>query len=103
VGQIAGDESYEDENYFTSKPESFSKQKIAVTIEEEELADKDKMTVVTVLREAKKLKIGAIIELVTRFLPAPGIDAMKSKGYAVWSTKDEGGIVRTYFLKNAEE
>jgi TusA-related sulfurtransferase len=58
---------------------------------------------VTVLREAKKLNKGAIIELVTTFLPAPGIDSMKSKGYSVWSIKDEDGIVRTYFLKNEDE
>jgi hypothetical protein len=103
VGQTPVDVSYKDEEYFLSKPEWFSKEKIAVSIVEDEVEDKDKMTVVTVLREAKKLNKGAIIELVTTFLPAPGIDSMKSKGYSIWSIKDGDGIVRTYFLKNEDE
>ena len=45
---------------------------------------------VTVLREAKNLGSGEIIELITTFLPAPGIDTMRSKGYSVWTTKGVG-------------
>ena len=99
VGQAKSNETYEDEAYFTSKPTWFSADKVSISILEEETEDKDKMTVVTVLREAKKLKSGEIIELVTTFLPAPGIDSMRSKGYSVWTMKDEGNTIRTYFLK----
>lgn len=62
----------------------------------------DKMTVVTVLQEAKKVKTGEIIELITTFLPAPGIDTMRSKGYSTWTLKGEGSITLTYFLKNGD-
>ena len=99
VGQSKSNESYKDETYFASKPAWFSIDNIAISIVEEEVGDKDKMTVVTVLREAKKLKKGEIIELITTFLPAPGIDNMKSKGYSVWTMKDEGDTIRTFFLK----
>jgi TusA-related sulfurtransferase len=99
VGQSKSNETYEDETYFTSKPAWFSIEKVSISIVEEEVEDKDKMTVVTVLREAKKLKRGEIIELVTTFLPAPGIDSMRTKGYSVWTMKDEGETIRTYFLK----
>ncbi len=58
------------------------------------------MTIVTVLREAKQLKHGEIIELITTFLPAPGIDTMKAKGYSVWTTKSDGDTIRTYFMKD---
>jgi TusA-related sulfurtransferase len=75
---------------------------VSISIVEEEVEDKDKMTVVTVLREAKKLKRGEIIELITTFLPAPGIDSMRSKGYSVWTMKDEGNTIRTYFLKHQD-
>ena len=61
------------------------------------------MTVVAILREAKETKKGEIIELLTTFLPAPGIDGMRAKGYSVWTTKGEANIVRTYFLKNKDE
>ena len=99
VGLAKNNKSYEDETYFTSKPAWFSADKVSISIVEEEVQDKDKMTVVTVLREAKKLKRGEIIELITTFLPAPGIDTMRSKGYSVWTMKDEGNTIRTYFLK----
>lgn len=99
VGQTESNESYEDENYFSSKPDWFSIDKVAVSIVEEEVEDRDKMTVVAVLREAKNLGSGEIIELITTFLPAPGIDAMRSKGYLAWTRKGEGNTIRTYFLK----
>ncbi len=103
VGQSGTDESYQDEDYFAPEPTWFSTDKISVSIVEEEVEDKDKMTVVTVLREAKKVKTGEIIELITTFLPAPGIDTMRSKGYSAWTLKGEGNIIRTYFLKNEIE
>jgi TusA-related sulfurtransferase len=99
VGQSKSKESYEDETYFTTKPDWFSFERVSVSIVEEDVEDKDKMTVVTVLREAKKLKRGEIIELITTFLPAPGIDSMRAKGYSVWTVKDESNTIRTYFLK----
>ncbi len=99
VGQTESNESYEDENYFSSKPDWFSIDTVAVSIVEEEVEDRDKMTVVAVLREAKNLGSGEIIELITTFLPAPGIDTMRSKGYLAWTRKGEGNTIRTYFLK----
>ncbi len=102
VGQSKINESYEDESYFTPKPAWFSTEKVSISIVEEEVEDKDQMTIVTVLRDAQKLKKGEIIELVTTFLPAPGIDRMRSKGYSVWTMKDEGNTIRTYFLKHQD-
>ena len=60
AGQTETEESYEDEVYFLPQPEWFAKDKIAVSIVEEEVEDKDKMTVVTVLREANKVSRGEI-------------------------------------------
>ena len=99
VGQSVTDDSYEDENYFLDKPDWFSEDKISLSFNEEKLGDKDKMTLVTMLQEAKNVKEGEIIELTTRFLPAPGIDRMKSKGYSVWTVKQEDDLIKSYFLK----
>jgi len=41
------------------------------------------MTIVVLLREAKNVGKGEIVELVTSFLPAPGIEVLKAKGYSV--------------------
>jgi hypothetical protein len=102
VGQSVTDDSYEDENYFLDKPDWFSENKISLSFNEEKLGDKDKMTLVTMLQEAKNVKEGEIIELTTRFLPAPGIDRMKSKGYSVWTVKEEDDLIKSYFLKNKD-
>ncbi len=57
------------------------------------------MTLVAILRESKDVKAGEIIELVTTFLPAPGIDVLRSKGYSAWVRKEDDGIIKSYFLK----
>jgi hypothetical protein len=100
AGQTEMAESYEDEEYFQAKPAWFSAEKISVSIDEDRLEDKDKMTLTVIFKEAKNIEKGEIIELVTTFLPAPGIDIMKSKGYSVWASKSEGNLIRTYFLKS---
>jgi hypothetical protein len=102
VGQPISGDSYENDNYFKDQPEWFSTDRISLSINEDKLEDKDKMTLVTILEQAKDVKQGEIIELVTTFLPAPGIDILKSKGYSVWTTKSDGDIIRSYFLKNSD-
>lgn len=99
IGQPPSSKVFEDEVYFTAQPDWFSAEKIAVSLVEGQAGDKDQMTVVAVLREAKKLKKDEILELITTFLPAPGIDSMKSKGYLVWIDKDDGNTIRSYFMK----
>ena len=100
VGQPVISESYEDQDYFGEQPDWFSPDKVALSIDEDKVEDKDKMTFVIILKEAKNIKKGEIIELVTSFLPAPGIDILKSKGYSVWTRKESDDLIRSYFLKN---
>jgi len=102
VGQAESSESYEDQDYFGEQPEWFSPGKIALSIDEDKVEDKDKMTLVIILKEAKSVKKGEIIELVTSFLPAPGIDILKSKGYSVWTRKEGDDLIKSYFLKNTD-
>ncbi len=100
VGQPESSESYEDQDYFGEQPDWFSPDKVALSLDEDKVEDKDKMTLVIILKEAKNVKKGEIIELVTSFLPAPGIDILKSKGYSVWTRKESDDLIRSYFLKN---
>jgi hypothetical protein len=100
VGESKISDTYEEEEYFSDQPDWFSKDKIAISINEEKLDVKDKMTVVVLLQESKHVNQGEIIELITTFLPAPGIDTMKSKGYSVWTMKQDENLIKTYFLKN---
>lgn len=102
VGQPEISDSYEDEEYFGEQPEWFSSDKIAASVVEEKLENKDEMPLLTILREAKNVRKGEIIELITTFLPAPGIDIMKSKGYSAWTLKEKDDLIKTYFLKNSD-
>ena len=102
VGQSKSMDSYRDENYFGEQPAWFSSDKISLSIDEDKVGGKDKMTLTIILKEAKSVKKGEIIELVTSFLPAPGIDILKSKGYSVWTRKEGDNLIKSYFLKNTD-
>ncbi len=104
VGQQTSADCYEDEDYFSKQPDWFSADRISLSVNEESLSlkDKNKMTITIILKEAKKVKKGEIIELVTTFLPAPGIDSLKAKGYSAWTRKAEGDLIKSYFLKNTD-
>lgn len=102
VGQSESTDSYSDQDYFGEQPEWFSPDKVSLTVEEDKLEDKDRMTLVTILKGAKNVKRGEIIELITTFLPAPGIDILKSKGYSVWTRREGDNLIKSYFLKNRD-
>ena len=102
VGQPLSTESYSDQDYFGEQPEWYTPDKIALSVDEAEIDAKDQMTIVVILRNAKHVRKGEIIELVTSFLPAPGIDVLKSKGYSVWTRKENDGLIKSYFLKNTD-
>ena len=102
VGQPEGVESYEDQDYFGAQPDWFTSDKISLSINEDKVEDKDRMTLTIILKEARNVRKGEIIELVTSFLPAPGIDILKSKGYLVWTRKEADDLIKSYFLKNTE-
>jgi hypothetical protein len=102
VGQPESTDSYEDQDYFGEQPDWFSPDKVTLSLDEDKVEDKDRMTLVIILKEARNVKKGEIIELVTAFLPAPGIDILKSKGYSVWTRKDGPDLIRSYFLKNTD-
>jgi len=102
VGQAVGTETYEDTDYFGEKPVWFSAEKITLSLDEDKVEDKDKMTLAVILSQAINVNKGEIIELVTSFLPAPGIDILRSKGYSVWTKKESDDVIKSYFLKNSD-
>ena len=103
VGQPPINESFNDEEYFSEQPDWFLPDKVTLSVDEAKQENKNEMTLVTIMRESKSVKPGEIIELVTTFLPAPGIDKLKAKGYLVWVNKEDDGIIKSYFLKPLDE
>ena len=102
TGQPKRKDSYEDQSYLGEQPDWFSPARISLTLDGDKVEDKDRMTLVVILEEARNVKEGEIIELVTSFLPAPGIDILKSKGYSVWTRRENDDLFKSYFLKNTD-
>ena len=100
VGQepVALGDSGKTVSYFSSQPEWFDATKIVASIDET-VIDPDKMPIVSVLQRAVTLQPGEMLELVTTFLPAPGIEIMKRKGLLVWSLQQTPKLIRTYVSK----
>jgi TusA-related sulfurtransferase len=86
-------------SYFSDQPEWFVAAKVVTTIDES-AADPNKMPIVAVLQEAARLQEGEILELITTFLPAPGIEIMKRKGLRVWTVQQRPELIRTYVAKS---
>jgi uncharacterized protein DUF1858 len=101
VGQeaIASEDARESISYFSSEPEWFAASKIVISIDER-AADPNKMPIVSILQKAVHLQAGEMLELVTTFLPAPGIEIMKRKGLRVWSVQQGPELIRTYVSKS---
>jgi hypothetical protein len=98
VGQPPMTEAGEQaDSYFGPRPEWAAADKVVESIDERE-TDQNVMPLNPLIRRASKMADGEILELVTTFLPAPGIDLMRNKGYLAWSMED-GELVKTYFAK----
>ena len=55
-----------------------------------------------VIQEALRLEEGDLLELITTFLPAPGIDRLKAKGFDVWPVESAPSVIRTYICRTRE-
>jgi len=103
--RAVGQESMTAENagaapaYFSSQPAWFDPDRIVASIDEREVGKQDEMTLNRVWRAAKELRESEILELVTTFLPAPGIDVVKAQGFLAWSVEEDSGLIRTYFTR----
>lgn len=92
VGQEPLDHVAVDEvEYFGPQPGWFDYVKVVTVLREREI-DPDVMPVNPLLRAARDLRDGEIVELITAHLPAPGIDILRRKGDLVWSVERDGSI-----------
>ncbi|MGI9608792.1 MAG: DUF1858 domain-containing protein [Acidimicrobiia bacterium] len=81
----------EEIEYFGPAPGWFDQATVVKVLREQEL-DPDVMPINPLLRAARDLDDGDIVELITAHLPAPGIDILRRKGYSVWSVERDGSI-----------
>ncbi len=99
VGQdpIGAEAVGETVSYFGTEPEWFDTGRVVGSIDQREM-DPNVMTINPLITRASKMQEGEMLELVTTFLPAPGIDLMRSRGFAAWSL-EQGPLVKTYFSR----
>ncbi len=88
--------------YFSEQPPWFDEARVVRTIDELADTPADAMALPVVAKAAESLGEEDILELVTTFLPAPGIDIMRAKGYDVWSLEENPQLIRTYFMRSSE-
>ena len=98
VGQveITLEDAGSDTDYFTEQPDWVNLERVVATVDERERANDDEMPLTRVMHKATRLEEGDLLELITTFLPAPGIDLMKAKGLQVWAVEAAPGVIRTY-------
>ncbi len=90
--------SEEGSNYLNEQPPWFSEENIVHSIRESDLGENE-MPIAILLRMATSIQPTEIIELETTFIPAPGIDVMKSKGYKAWCTQIDQTTYKSFFMK----
>jgi hypothetical protein len=83
--------------YFGAPPEWFNHAAVTKVLRESDI-DPDVMPINPLLRAARDLDDGEVVELVTAHLPAPGIDILRRKGHLVWSVERDGSI-HTYVAR----
>jgi hypothetical protein len=83
-------------DYFPAEPEWVAGTCVVGTLDERvEDPEQTEMAIVRVSRAARGLDANQAVELLTTFLPAPGIEVMRRKGHATWCKRDADGTVHT--------
>lgn len=102
VGQeaLALEDAEQRDSYFTPQPAWFDRSKIVASINEPSTGPYT-MPIVAVLQVIAQMEPAQILELITTFVPAPGIAVMRSKGLLVWSVQESPELIRTYVAKPA--
>ena len=86
--------------YYSAQPSWFDEKRVVVSLVESEI-DPDVMPLKPLMQTVRKLAEGEIVELVTTYLPAPGIDIMRKKGFLAWPTEQDN-VIKTYFTRPPE-
>ena len=86
-----------DEDYLVDEPAWFAAKKLVDTLDERlDDPEQSQMAIVPLAARAKTLEPGQMIELLTTFIPAPGIGVLRRKGHRTWCREEPDGTVHTY-------
>lgn len=94
-GEVFSDAEEKSYNYV--RPEWFTADVIAATIDIREMLNAGEQPVHEVLSAIKKLEAGQVLEIIAPFLPAPLVDKASGLGYAHWIVDNGTEEFRIYF------
>lgn len=98
---IEAGESPSEQDYLGTAPEWFDTGCVFTSIDDR-TADPDEMAITRITKLLKDLPHRQAIELITTFLPAPGIDVARTRGLRTWTVL-EGELFKTYFAQSEKE
>ena len=101
VGQapIEATENRTFDDYLGAAPDWFDQSCVATSIDDRE-GDSGEMAITRVVKALKDLTEHQVVELVTTFLPAPGIDLARGRGLLSWTMHEQDELYKTYFTRS---
>jgi hypothetical protein len=84
-----------EEDYLGAPPDWFDASLVFLTIDDR-TGEVNEMAITRISKALIDLPERQAIELTTTFLPAPGIDVARNRGFRTWTVR-EGDLYRTYF------
>ena len=87
------------EDYLGTVPEWFDENCILRSIDDR-AGDSDEMAITKIVKAMRDLSEHQVVELVTTFLPAPGIDVARGRGLRTWTVQEQDGLFKTYFTRS---
>ncbi len=82
-----------------SAPQWLKKDRIKLSLDAEPMLAAGEHPLGRVMSDLQAMPAGQIFELITPFVPAPLLDAVTKKGYAIFSSREADGRIHSYFCK----
>jgi len=86
------------EEYLGTAPDWFDSSCVATSIDDRD-DDSDEMAITRIVKAMKDLPEHRVIELTTTFLPAPGIDVARRRGFRTWTVQEQDKLFKSYFTR----
>ena len=84
------------DDYIGSTPNWFEESCVATSIDDR-TGDADEMAITRITKTLKDLQDRQVIELISTFVPAPGIDVARNRGLHTWTVQEQADLYKTYF------
>ncbi len=96
---IEASKSPSEEDYLGTAPDWFDSSCVATSIDDRD-DDSDEMAITRIVKAMKDLPEHRVIELTTTFLPAPGIDVARKRGFRTWTVQEQDKLYKSYFTRS---